>query len=92
MMATATSSQPKFSMRPAGNCSKAAGERPHTWEHDGDGADLVAYGASDHGVSLSLGRCHDCGCALLSAGAYYSEHAERSLWFELAGAVLPDGG
>jgi len=89
MAMTEPGGAPKFAVRPAGSCPRAAGERPHTWEH-GDGADLVSYGPDhDRGVSVTLGYCLHCGVALLSVGEYYSEHAEREVWLEVDGAALP---
>jgi hypothetical protein len=58
---------------------------------DGDSADLLAYGYPDHGVALQLGRCADCGIALLSLGAYKSDLAEHTTVLELPDAGLPEG-
>ena len=55
-----------------------------------DAADLLAYGYPDHGVALHLGRCPDCGIALLSLGAYKSDLAEHTTVLELPDAGLPE--
>jgi hypothetical protein len=40
----------------AGPCPRSVDSQPHTGE-PGASADLVSFGAPDHGVSVYLGRC-----------------------------------
>jgi hypothetical protein len=49
----------------AGPCRRSADSQPHTWE-PGASADLVSFGAPDHGVSVYLGRCRYCAVPLLA--------------------------
>jgi hypothetical protein len=74
----------EFTVRPATAC---ASDQPHTWRHHGDGADLIAYGVTDLGVTVQLGRCRYCGIALLAVGPYGGDFAELPVWLE-----LPDAG
>jgi hypothetical protein len=78
----------ELAIQPVTGCPKSRdAQQAHTWE-PGNGADLIAYGQPDLGVSIDLGRCQYCKIALLSVGEYYSEHSERSVIFEIRAAEL----
>ena len=48
-----------------GQCPRSAEGRPHTWQ-PGTSADLISFGAPDHGVTVYLGRCRSCTVPLLT--------------------------
>jgi hypothetical protein len=78
-----------FPVRPAAGCPRRA-NKGHRFVPDGDSADLLAYGRPDHGVTVFLGRCQDCGIALLSVGRRGSDHPEHLTVLELPDAALPE--
>lgn len=78
----------ELATQPAAGCPASRdAQQSHIWE-PGHGADLLAYGKPDLGISVDLGRCRHCGVALLSIGEHGSEQTEQTLTFEVRGAEL----
>lgn len=83
-------------LHPAGPClTSSAVLRGHTWV-PGDSETMIAWiaygrpGQADYGLSVELGRCRYCGCALLALDVLDSADpgAEGSLPFEVRGVEL----
>lgn len=71
----------------AGPCPRSAESRPHRWE-PGASADLVSFGAPDHGVSVYLGRCCHCAVPLLAVVPVSEDLRGGGPFLEVHGAQL----
>ena len=71
----------------ASPCPRSAESRPHTWE-PGASADLVSFGAPDHGVSVYLGRCRSCTVPLLAVVPVSEDLRGSGPFLEVPGAKL----
>jgi hypothetical protein len=79
-----------IAIQPADRCPVSRdAQHPHTWIPD-DGADIIAFGSPDLGISVDLGRCRYCRAALLSIGEHGSEQHQRSLLMEVTGAEVTE--
>ncbi|MGQ0719324.1 MAG: hypothetical protein ACT4NP_18820 [Pseudonocardiales bacterium] len=68
-------------------CPRSADSRPHTWQ-PGASADLVSFGAPDHGLSVYLGWCRYCAVALLAVVPLSEEIHSGGPFLEVPGAKL----
>jgi hypothetical protein len=68
-----------------GRCPHSAEGRPHTWQ-SGASADLISFGAPDHGVTVYLGRCRSCAVALLTVTPLSEDRCGGGWVLEVHGA------
>ena len=68
-----------------GRCPQSADGRPHTWQ-SGASADLISFGAPDHGVTVYLGRCRSCAVALLTVTPLSEDRRSGGPILEVHGA------
>ena len=68
-----------------GLCPHSAEGRPHTWQ-SGTSADLISFGAPDHGVTVYLGRCRSCAVPLLTVTPLSEDRRSGGPVLEVHGA------
>jgi len=68
-----------------GRCPRSAEGRPHIWQ-SGTSADLISFGAPDHGVTVYLGRCRSCAVPLLTVTPLLEDCRGRGPVLEVHGA------
>lgn len=71
----------------ASPCPRLADSRPHAWQ-PGACADLISFGAPDHGVSVYLGRCRYCAVPLLAVVPVSEDVRGSEPFLEVHGAQL----
>jgi hypothetical protein len=68
-------------------CPRSMDSRPHAWA-PGDSADLVSFGAPDHGVSAYWGQCRYCAVPLLAVVPMSEDLRGGGPFLEVSGTEL----